>query len=100
MPPDASSRPEIGLKRTETSTLAYGPPGATITLYSLSVALWTRARPPWEAPATSSIAHLPETVVQPSSGLVKSKRRSDAADHAQRSPIDSDVPTAAAAVMK
>src|SRR5450631_4257613 len=98
MPADASSRPDMGLKRTVTSTLWYGPPGATITLNSLSVARWTRARPPWEAPATSSIAHLPETVVQSSSGLVKS-RRSDA-DQANRLPIDVDAPTTAAAVMR
>src|ERR1700674_4344912 len=98
MPPDASSRPDIGLKRTETSTLSYGPPGATITLNSFSVARWTKARPPCEAPETSSMAHVQETVVQPSSGLVKSILRSGA-DQAQRCPIDPYVPPAAAASM-
>src|ERR1700730_8345535 len=98
MPAEASSRPDIGLKRTETSTLSWEPPGATITVNSLAVARWTRARP-WEAPGTSSVAHLPETVIQPSRGLVKSKRSAGACDRANRFPIDIDA-TIAAAVMR
>jgi hypothetical protein len=54
MPPDASSRPHIGLKRTDTSTLVYGPPGATMTLKALVVALCTNALPFCIAPGTSA----------------------------------------------
>src|SRR5690242_15632981 len=78
MPPDASSRPSIGLKRTETSTPAQGPAGATMTLKAFFVARCTSARP-WAASLIGSIAHMPVTVCQPSSGLVESKRCSDAA---------------------
>src|SRR5262249_6502905 len=90
MPPDASSWPDIGLKRTETETLLCGPPGATMTLYSLSVARCTRARPRWEAPATSSVDQRPDTVSQPSSGLVKS----NPSDNAARSAADAHRPRA------
>ena len=57
MPPEASSRPEIGLNFIETSTSAYGPGGATITLNSFVVARCTRTLPPLGAPAISSMAH-------------------------------------------
>src|SRR5262245_6965792 len=92
MPPDASSRPDIGLKRTETSISVYGPAEATITLNSLLVARCTNARPFPEAPAISSTTHRPETISQPSdisqpSGiLLKSKRSSAPADQADRFP--------------
>src|SRR5262245_28218184 len=90
MPADASSWPEIGLKRTETETLLCGPPGATMTLYSLSVARCTRARPRWEAPATSSVDQRPDIVSQPSSGLVKS----NPSDKAARSAVEVHRPRA------
>ena len=50
MPPEASSRPEMGLKRTETSTSVYGPPGATSTSKALFTARWTSTRWPLGAP--------------------------------------------------
>src|SRR6266478_3063935 len=74
MPPDASSEPEIGLNRTDTSTSPWGPPGARITLNLLFVARWTSARPSREAPATSSRPHAPEMISHPSNSLVKSDR--------------------------
>src|SRR6266545_7672040 len=66
MPPDASSRPATGLNFIETSTLLYGPPGATMTLNAFSVARCTSTFLPLGAPAISSTAHCPSTVVQPS----------------------------------
>src|SRR5262245_23459130 len=64
MPPDASSRPEMGLNFIETSTSVYGPAGDTMTLNSLRVARCTRTFLPPGAPAMSSTAHWPVTVVQ------------------------------------
>src|SRR5712691_2377167 len=66
MPPEASSRPEIGLNFIVTSTSVYGPSGATMTLNSFLVARWTTTFLPLGAPAMSSTAHWPSTVVQPS----------------------------------
>ena len=57
MPPEASSRPEIGLNLTETSTSVHGPPGATITLNAFRVARWTSTRAPLGASDASSPAH-------------------------------------------
>src|SRR2546425_4465962 len=76
MPPEASSRPEIGLKRTDTSPSEYGPKGATITLNAFPAARWTSARLPLGAPATSSTAHWPSTVVQPSIPFASKSTRS------------------------
>src|SRR5262245_14930685 len=64
MPPDASSRPEMGLNFIETSTSVYGPAGATMPLNSFRVARCTRTFLPPGAPAMSSTAHWPVTVVQ------------------------------------
>src|SRR5262245_28800171 len=64
MPPEASSRPEMGLNFIETSTSVYGPAGNTMTLNSFLVARCTRTFLPPGAPAMSSTAHWPVTVVQ------------------------------------
>src|SRR5215471_7208839 len=64
MPPDASSRPEMGLNFSETSTSVYGPAGDTMTLNSFGVARCTRTFLPSGAPAMSSTAHWPVNVVQ------------------------------------
>src|SRR5262245_4636774 len=75
MPPEASSRPEIGLKRTETSTSRYGPPGATMTLKGFFGARCTSTPLPLGAPGISSTLHWPSTDFQPvSSACSKSKR--------------------------
>src|SRR4029453_2349380 len=75
MPPEASSRPEIGLKRTETSRSRYGPPGATMTLKGFFGARCTSTPLPLGAPGISSTAHWPSTDFQPlSSACSKSKR--------------------------
>src|SRR5215469_15726772 len=66
MPPDASSPPEIGLNFIDTSTSVYGPGGATMTLNAFLVARCTRTFLPLGAPAMSSMAHAPSTLVQPS----------------------------------
>src|SRR6266852_4419692 len=66
MPPDASSCPEIGLNFTETSTSVKGPGGATTTLNWFLVARCTSTFLPLGAPAISSTADCPSTVVQPS----------------------------------
>src|SRR5438552_5407034 len=76
MPPEASSRPEIGLKRTDTSPSEYGPKGATMTLNAFPAARWTSARLPLGAPAMSSTAHWPSTVVQPSIPFASKSTRS------------------------
>src|SRR5712692_9351789 len=65
MPPEASSRPEIGLNCIDTSTSVYGPGGAMMTLNSFLVARCTRTLLPLGAPAISSTAHWPSIVVQP-----------------------------------
>src|SRR5437667_3782998 len=69
MPPEASSRPDIGLNFIDTSTSVYGPDGATMTLNSFRVARCTSTFLPLGAPAISSTAHCPLTVVQPSMPL-------------------------------
>src|SRR4029450_5090722 len=75
MPPEASSRPEIGLKRTEASRSRYGPPGATMTLKGFFGARCTSTPLPLGAPGISSTAHWPSTDFQPlSSACSKSKR--------------------------
>jgi hypothetical protein len=56
-PPEASSRPEIGLNFIETSRSVYGPGGATITLNSFLVARWTSTRFPLAASGLSSTVH-------------------------------------------
>src|SRR5437870_3466508 len=66
MPPEASSCPEIGLNFIDTSTSEYGPGGATMTLNVFLVARCTSTFLPLGAPAMSSTAHCPSTVVQPS----------------------------------
>src|SRR5215831_21197870 len=99
MPPDASSQPEIGLNRTDTSTSPYGPPGARITLNLLLVARCTSARPSREAPATSSMPHAPEMICHPSKSLVKSNRSSGPAGHAKRLAADAHVPKSVVATM-
>src|SRR5438128_7911251 len=66
MPPEASSCPEIGLNFIDTSTSEHGPGGATMTLNSFLVARCTSTFLPLGAPAISSTAHCPSTVVQPS----------------------------------
>src|SRR2546425_1852899 len=66
MPPEASSRPEIGLNFIDTSTSLYGPGGATMTLNWFLVARCTSTFLPLGAPTMSSTAHWPSTVVQPS----------------------------------
>src|SRR5213595_2637877 len=76
MPPEASSRPEIGLNFIDTSTSVYGPGGATITLNSFLVARCTSTFLPLGAPAMSSTAHWPSTVVHPSMPLVSKSKRS------------------------
>src|SRR5438132_5770890 len=76
MPPEASSRPEIGLKCTDTSPSEYGPKGATMTLNAFPAARWSSARLPLGAPATSSTAHWPSTVVQPSIPFASKSMRS------------------------
>ena len=63
-----------------------------MTLYSLSVARCTKARPPREAPGTSSMPHVPEMVSQPSNSLVKSNRSSGPAGHAKRPAVDAHDP--------
>src|SRR5437867_7958492 len=90
MPPEASSRPEIGLKRIDTSTSEYGPKGATITLNACRVARWTSTRVPLGAPAMSSTAHCPSTVVQPSIPFVSKSTRSRSEEHTSelQSPYD------------
>src|SRR5215470_19818764 len=65
-----------------------------MTLYSLSVARCTSARPPWEAPATSSVVQWPDSVSQPSKGLEKSNPSPNAADHATWSAADRPRPKA------
>src|SRR5580704_8333160 len=100
MPADTSALPKISLKRTETSTSPQGAPGATITFSPLPCSSWTNAGPPGQSPGTSSIVHLPETIVHPSRGLLKSKLRTDACDLAMGDPIDIDAPAAAAAVTR
>src|SRR6266571_1224467 len=67
MPPEASSCPEIGLNFIETSTSVYALVGATMTLNWFLVARCTSTLLPLGAPAISSTAHCPSTVVQPSS---------------------------------
>src|SRR5262249_29923462 len=75
MPPEASSRPEIGLNFTEASTSEKGPGGATMTLKALPVLRWTRTFRPLGAPSISSTVHVPATVVHPvTSPDSKSKR--------------------------
>src|SRR4029453_974582 len=69
MPPEASSRPEIGRNLIDTSTSPYGPGGATMTLNSFFVARWTSTFLPLGASAMSSTAHWPSTVVHPSTPL-------------------------------
>src|SRR5690242_4912123 len=66
MPPEASSWPEIGLNRIETSTSLYGPSGDTMTLNVLRVAccMSTRDFHPG-ASDTSRIDQSPSTTVQP-----------------------------------
>src|SRR5947207_14498079 len=66
MPPDASSLPEMGLNCIATSTLVYGPGGATITLYSFRVARCTSTFLPLGAEGISSTAHCPSAMLQPS----------------------------------
>src|SRR5215831_4960782 len=70
MPPEASSRPEIGLNFIVTSTSVYGPGGATMTLNGFLVARCTSTLLPLGAPAMSSAAHWPSTTVQPSTPLL------------------------------
>src|SRR5437899_9793361 len=73
MPPDASSRPEIGLNFTKASTSEKGPGGATMTLKALPVLRWTLR--PLGALSISSTVHVPATVVHPvTSPDSKSKR--------------------------
>src|SRR2546426_3942822 len=75
MPPDASSRPEIGLNFTEASTSEKGPGGATMTLKALPVLRWTSTLRPLGALSISSTVHVPATVVHPvTSPDSKSKR--------------------------
>src|SRR5437879_2564436 len=75
MPPDASSRPEIGLNFTEASTSGKGPGGATMTLKAWPVLRWTSTLRPLGAPSISSTVHVPATVVHPvTSPYSKSKR--------------------------
>src|SRR5436190_6222433 len=69
-PPEASWRPESGLKFTETSTSVNGPAGATMTLNSFFVARCTSTFLPLGAPAISSTVHCPSTVDQPWTPLV------------------------------
>src|SRR5882724_4444126 len=76
MPPDASSRPEIGLKRTDTSTSRYGPPGATITLKAFCTARCTSTRLPLGAPAISSTPHRPAIAFHSSSPFCSKSNRS------------------------
>src|SRR6266446_10654227 len=76
MPPEASSRPEIGLNFIETSTSVNGPGGATMTLNSFLVARCTSTFLPLGAPAISSTAHCPLTRVQPSMPFVSRSNRS------------------------
>src|SRR5882672_4316852 len=76
MPPDASSRPEIGLKRTDTSTSRYGPPGATITLKAFCTARCTSTRLPPGAPAISSTPHWPAIDFHPSNPFCSKWKRS------------------------
>src|SRR5260370_3131270 len=66
----------MGFTRTETSTSAYGPPGATTTLKAFCTARWTSTRLPLGAPSISSTPQRPSTVVHPSAPPVsKSNRR-------------------------
>src|SRR5216683_2734657 len=76
MPPEASSWPEIGLNFSDTSTSLYGPGGATMTLNWFLVERCTSTFLPLGAPAMSSTAHWPSTVVQPSMPLVSKSKRS------------------------
>src|SRR5262249_25079981 len=66
----------MGLNFTDTSTSVYGPDGATMTLNSFLVARCVRTCAPLGAPAISSTAHWPWTVVQPSRPLVSKSNRS------------------------
>src|SRR2546429_875252 len=78
MPPDASSRPEIGFNFTEASTSEKGPGGATMTLKALPVLRWTSTLRPLGALSISSTVHVPATVVHPvTSPDSQSKRRSE-----------------------
>src|SRR2546428_13066393 len=109
MPPEASSRPEIGLNLTETSTSVKGPGGATTTLNSFLVARCTSTFPPLGAPAMSSTAHCPSTVVQPSMpfasksnlsvGTLSGTLRSSAASAARNRDHDHAPATNAATVV-
>src|SRR6266446_8204502 len=99
MPPDASSEPEIGLNRTDTSTSPWGPPGARITLNLLFVARCTSVRPSREVPATSSRLHAPEMISHPSNSLVKSNRSSGPAGHAKRLAVVAHDPKSVVAAM-
>src|SRR5437899_456811 len=65
-----------------------------MTLYSLSVARCTSARPFREAPGTSSTVHFPDIVSHPPSGLAKSNMSSGPADWAKQFPTDTDAPKA------
>src|SRR5437870_775807 len=76
MPPEASSRPEIGLNFIDTSTSVYGPGGATMTLNWFLIARWTSTFLPLGAPAISSTAHCPSIVVQPSMPFPSKSNRS------------------------
>src|SRR2546427_373124 len=75
MPPDASSRPEIGLNFTEASTSEKGRGGAKMALKALPVLRWTTPLRPLGALSISSPVHVPATVVHPvTSPDSKSKR--------------------------
>src|SRR5439155_10698571 len=76
MPPEASSRPEIGLNFIVTSTSLSGPGGATMTLNSFLVARCTSTFLPLGAPAIFSTTHCPSTRVQPSMPFVSKSNRS------------------------
>src|SRR5256885_1568358 len=65
-----------------------------MTLYSLSVARCTSARPFREAPGTSSTVHFRDIGSHPVSGLGKSNMSSGPADWAKRFPTDTDAPKA------
>src|SRR5262245_11836525 len=64
-----------------------------MTLNSLSVARCTSARPALAAPGTSSVTHRPDTVSQPSIGLLRSSPSCADAEGA------TEVPSATAALI-